>query len=505
VQELTNKLVSQIDEVVRKNDEYPQPFLSERLANAGYLPMFGFPTRMRNLYQRRPQSLPSQEGVIDREIDLAIGEFAPGSEIVKDKTVFTSVGLVHYQWDKGRIMAADGKGVERRLGHCAACGALKFTGQGIPSQPCEICEICGSDDYSVITTWQPLGFTTEPYQERDYNGNFDWVPRALRARLGSDHIPGLELLDGANIRWLANDQDVTSLNDNDGKGFDFKQLKNKPIWVATDCLEGIWKNDISVERSYRGVGLVSTKKTDVLLMRIHEIPTRLRLDPRGDQGVYARAAYYSWGHLMRKAACDFLDIEPSELAVNIRPLNEGNTTLYEIFLMDTLDNGAGYCQYLGDPVRLRKALLEPLAESGARFYERLIRSDHLDKCDSTCNECLRDYESSDLHGLLDWRLGLDLARLSIDSNATIALDQPYWKGLTEKAVSGLANLDPGIRQVENQIVKLPNGKRVGVVHPLWSEVSHELETLKGKGVTLFQSVFDIIRRPGWILARISGG
>ena len=55
--------------------------LSERLANAGVLPMFGFPTRVRHaLLQGRPDSREQEEAltVSDRPLDMAISSFSPG-------------------------------------------------------------------------------------------------------------------------------------------------------------------------------------------------------------------------------------------------------------------------------------------------------------------------------------------------------------------------------------------------------------------------------------------
>ena len=43
------KLLDQITEIV-EDRQFTQDALSERLANAGLLPMFGFPTRVRLLY-----------------------------------------------------------------------------------------------------------------------------------------------------------------------------------------------------------------------------------------------------------------------------------------------------------------------------------------------------------------------------------------------------------------------------------------------------------------------
>ena len=93
---LKTKLLHQITEVT-EDPQYTQDALSERLANAGLLPMFGFPTRVRLLYTNWPNSgnpWPPEHGLVDRDIDIAISQFAPGSETVKDKAVHTACGVV---------------------------------------------------------------------------------------------------------------------------------------------------------------------------------------------------------------------------------------------------------------------------------------------------------------------------------------------------------------------------------------------------------------------------
>jgi hypothetical protein len=77
----------------------PQRSLSERLANVGVLPMFGFPTRIRYLFHERPGGAYDwpPDGVVDRELDIAISQFAPSSETVKDGLIHTAVGVVDYQ------------------------------------------------------------------------------------------------------------------------------------------------------------------------------------------------------------------------------------------------------------------------------------------------------------------------------------------------------------------------------------------------------------------------
>jgi len=107
--ELVNYAMTQlVDEVtaVTTDPRLPQRSLSERLANAGILPMFGFPTRVRNLFHDRPGGTYEwpPEGVVDRELNIAISQFAPGSETVKDGLIHTSIGVVDYLPQRNRAI-----------------------------------------------------------------------------------------------------------------------------------------------------------------------------------------------------------------------------------------------------------------------------------------------------------------------------------------------------------------------------------------------------------------
>src|SRR5690606_25339049 len=68
--------------------------LGHALAELGLLPMYGMPTRTRNLYL----GFADEDGVlnpitIDRDLDIAIYEFSPGNIIVRDKHEHIPVGF----------------------------------------------------------------------------------------------------------------------------------------------------------------------------------------------------------------------------------------------------------------------------------------------------------------------------------------------------------------------------------------------------------------------------
>jgi hypothetical protein len=129
---------------------------------------------------------------------------------------------------------------------------------------------------------------------------------------------------------------------------------------------------------------------------------------------------------VRKSVSYFLDIDSSELTVGfyITP----QTKKAEIFFVEQLENGAGYCNYLSGrkykDVPL-KAIIMPLIENG-KIYNFLSSNNHQEDCTSSCYDCIRDYSNQNVHHLLDWRLGLDLARLSNDSKAIIDFSVSYW-------------------------------------------------------------------------------
>ena len=83
------KLYDAIDEAC-DNPEITGEGLAERLAEYAVLPMYGMPSRVRLFYHglRGTRSL-----TIDRDLDLAVTEFAPGSQRTKDKRIYEAIGF----------------------------------------------------------------------------------------------------------------------------------------------------------------------------------------------------------------------------------------------------------------------------------------------------------------------------------------------------------------------------------------------------------------------------
>lgn len=447
---LRHELPQVIDAVAEDDAGYTQIALSERLANAGYLPMFGFPTRVRNLYTRWPTSghpWPPSGGMVDRDLDIAISQFAPGSQTVKDKQVHTAVGVVELLPNGRDVRIKPGfvpplPNGNRKIGKCDYCHAVVNDPEGAefaplvnaPDVPTLICPACGHPELRVIDARQPQNFFTNLRSE-DFEGQFEWQPRATRPtiNLKAEYHPDIIM----NAEVTTADDDIISINDNGGRGgFDFQSAsiignRSQTIAEANQGIYAVKINDSNTDRvqlqgeTYR-VALLSKRHTDVLMVGIHQWPVGTYALPT-KESIEARAAWFSFAFWLRTAASALMDIDPDELQAGFRiklAPSQGNFAA-EAFLSDRLENGAGYCRYLGQPKVFEQLLDQAKPENNGIGAQWL--SDAHWSCDTSCNKCMRDYSNMPYHGLLDWRLALDMVRIALGIT-TVDLVTPWWTG-----------------------------------------------------------------------------
>ena len=143
INDLENEINDCIDNHLFKDDD-----LSQALAESGLLPMFGFPTGVRLLYHQQPRrsNWPPTSGIVDRNIDIAINQFAPGAETVKDKKIHTSIGIVSYVPEGRTIGTESDIGREQPIGFCESCKAVFI--DSIENK--ENCGICPDSKFKLI-------------------------------------------------------------------------------------------------------------------------------------------------------------------------------------------------------------------------------------------------------------------------------------------------------------------------------------------------------------------
>lgn len=488
----------------------PQDSLSERLANVGVLPMFGFPTRVRYLFHRRPRAgyeWPPDEGIVDRDLDLAISQFAPGAETVKDGVIHTSIGVVNYR-PQGNMVVEEPVplGQPRPIGFCRRCQAVDIQPGGAAS--CIVCGATAQQDpgYELMQLSEPLGFRTWFGRNRDFDGVFEWTPRASRPKMGATLQP---LTPVSNFGVWSGPETIFIVNDNGGSGFNFVKLNQNgsETWVTREALTQIGINNPPINTTVApdSRALASIKPTDVMVVGIQSWPTGIVSSPLD---LNARAALYSFGFMMRRAAAVELDIDERELKVGLRVLRELNGTVRgEIFISDSLENGAGYSTHLGNPAVAHNLIRFLVGQGDSTFYAPLIAPAHASICQTSCPDCLRDFSNLAFHNILDWRLGLDLARLALDANAPIDFAVSYWQDIAVSTATAYFTSQPQWHSVS--LAGVPAGQRGArveiIAHPLWNTTpnnlapqlaaAHAQAQSAGAQVISYRSIFDVLRRP----------
>jgi hypothetical protein len=103
-----DEILSRLGEILPNVKEFSQRSNAKRglgidLADGGLLPLYGMPTRARTLYTGFDYKSESGWREIDRDLETAIYEFAPGASLIKDKLKHTAVGFT------GRLMKPMGR------------------------------------------------------------------------------------------------------------------------------------------------------------------------------------------------------------------------------------------------------------------------------------------------------------------------------------------------------------------------------------------------------------
>jgi hypothetical protein len=198
------------------------------------------------------------------------------------------------------------------------------------------------------------------------------------------------------------------------------------------------------------------------------------LNPAIDE---AKAAWYSFGFMIRRAAAVRLEVAESEIEMGIQPFKDFSVPFdppsAKIFLSDTLENGAGYSALLGDPDEFEGLLLLILGRHpvrGEEFHGPLVSESHKRDCSTSCHRCLREFGNMAYHTILDWRLGLDMARLAMDAGSPIDFEQDYWAGLIERQGPPYLETFSFQTEIVDGVycgIDDTRGDAVVITHPLW--------------------------------------
>lgn len=490
--------------------------LAHALADAGILPMYGMPSAIRSLYFSLPdQPTHGREPkTLDRTLDQAVTEFAPGSERTWDKRLLTPKGLVgpiqHERNSKWKSSASPIGEVTWQI-FCKACRNLNvYRANSETLEPLEpmagwdrqwlssttqiACPTCQDPEANVYLAVTPNGFLTDfnlnipaGTTESNRGGN----PTAFIASPSIASVPHATV--GRALIALSSQKKVYRIGQNSaGKSFGFSrtfsQIQNDryqqleaSIWAANE------------DGPHILASLASPKTTDILSARMLDGAGLGFFDAHRELAS-RRAAWYSAATILQRSIALELDVDSLDIEIaSVHKYTDatGNAGA-ELYLADEHPNGAGLVYWAHS--NWSKILEGCISATGSIVLIGKLMREECDRAKGTNQPwrspdiLLKGFRNRQLHGLIDWRLGMELLA-SMNDPAHLPGRTPFFErwgvGIPSWGEEACELADRYFNAFENQFVtrvdgpnglhgwitsKGANGEPVTinvVTHPLW--------------------------------------
>lgn len=393
-----------------------QPLL-ETLVQHAVFPRYAFPTDVVSFWVSVPRKAGDKPGKRSydyqpqRDLQLALTEYAPGRSLTIDKWRFESAALYSpYQPTPVHTIAR-----RRPYSSCDDCSwvSLEASAATLP-----LCPVCGSDRIRRMSFITPAGFAPDinEYREIDRGQPIVYAGMTDRARLEMQDPPGAwdrDLYEGRLLTWTGPRMLAMVNKGIGGRGFrvcpdcgrsepeygpGFTATKLTKAGTPTSHLHPFEKGRLCPGIADGPFFLGHRFPTDALLLRV-QVATPMRLGTSTTTGILTRAARMaltSTVETIALAASRVLQIDEGELSGWWAPLLGSRTDAAQIYLYDLLPGGAGYARSVGDA-------MEEVLDAA----EKLLKGC---SCPTSCYRCIRHYGNNWIHTSLDRHLALALIR-----------------------------------------------------------------------------------------------
>lgn len=486
-EDFRENLSNALSELKEKRDAHPELFgigeydsdnsaktLLDALYEEGVIPTYSFPKNVVSTYITDSYGKTKYE--VERGLDVAIGEYAPGRAIVVDKQTFQIGGLYYPGSEKrqGKALSPARAYLEdpnylKAILTCPECGWF-----GLANEQVKTCPFCGKEQlHGSRQMLRPWGFAPRDARsmpEVQLSEEYSATQQPLYSTLpDADEmvvIPGC-----TNVRMASRTgQRIIMVNKGPG---------DRGFMVCKDCGAAMPGNDIQVlqdiQRPYitkfartkcrhtdaENVNLGYDFITDMLVLEFALDDTLIDTH-RNDNPWLGRAAQ-SLAEALRLSASKHLDVEFTELVTGYRLRKNVSGSFVDIYLYDNLSSGAGYAVSIADD----------MAQILTEVKELLEGCD----CNDACHKCLKHYRNQYVHGMLDRFAALQLLVWGI--SGTLPHDYPI--GVQYSLIAPLTNIlnlsgcEINVGEEGLQVDRVKNKKLV--VYPaMWAE-PHSKDTI----------------------------
>jgi ATP-dependent helicase YprA (DUF1998 family) len=460
--------------------------LLETLIGHAVFPRYAFPTDVVTFWVSRPRQQGDAPGkrTFDyepqRDLQLALTEYAPGRSLTIDKWRFESAAL-YSPYEPTPVHT-----IQRQRPY-TSCSDCAWATMDEALAQATLCPVCGSDQLKRTAFITPAGFAPDLNAKREIDRGqaISYAGMTDRARLEPQDPPSAwtEGCDGRLLRWTG-PRRLVMVNKGVGqRGFRVcpdcgrSEPEYGPGFTATKLMKkgAPTSHDHPLERGKVCAGVAQGPfllghefPTDALLLRLR-VGAPVRLGAANTTGLLTRASRMALSSLVEAlglAASRTLQIDEGELSGWWTPVMGGRPNEAQLYLYDLLPGGAGYARAVGND----------LAEVLQAAETLLGGCD----CPTSCYRCIRHYGNNWIHPSLDRHLALALIRhirtgavpsLSDDEKgrSLVALRQ----FLELRGIKSEVNVSVGTTTVP-LVLRLAKSKVfVDVHHPLIDPLAHD--------------------------------
>jgi Lhr-like helicase len=516
---LKNDLIIEINKAVNKST-YTKG-LAQSLAEAGLLPMFGMPSNMRSFYHSK-----SNKGLqtMERNLELAISEFAPGSVKTKDKGEYESIGLT-VPLGLGSLYINKNRKYIKTLANYngnnqSELDPLEHSYKLVLDEQNNILKIEDFDDFDPEAENEkriviPKAFRTNELLTNNGNSidktDVSKMFSTTRIFANENSKPENTIVkENFSLEYFNYKSDIWHINNNNDQYFqglatkDFKTPSKKYDNTIVKNQSNEPNEELSFNPNFiiykyietketdeqQEIALGAKKSTELLKIQINKTAASIDLSLFTGNRAAINAAMYSAAFILQRVTADILDIDPQE--IEISELKHKSDGVPYLFLSDAAPNGSGFVSYLFQNFN---KILDQILNVQHPFIKALIS--HRENCATSCQKCLNSYNNSGYHHVLDWRLGLGVLRLLKDPKYTFGFEYKTEKYIENKDLQIIINKLAETKAGMSNSNELKKGsifdyvqRKIGdfgadylnefVAHPLWN-----IDLVKAKSVELY--------------------
>ena len=460
---------------VDENEETGNKSLLDALYEEGIIPTYSFPKNVVSTYIMNTYGKTQYE--VERGLDIAIGEYAPGRAIVVDKQTYQIGGLYYpgSERRKGQVNSPARGYIEdpnylKDIQTCSECGWF-----GLKNSHIKCCPFCGSENLKcgkqMLRPWGFAPKNARSIPEAQLSEEYSAAQQPLYSTLPDDDEM-LEIKDCNHIRMASRtNQRIIMIN---------KGPESRGFAVCKDCGAAMPGEDASVlrdvQRPYNSKFVRGKcKHTDVLNVdRGYDFVTDMlvlefslddnKIDTSRINNPWLDRAAQSLAEALRLAASKYLDVEFTELVTGYRLRKNTSGSFIDIYLYDSLSSGAGYAVSVANEISV---LLKKVREILTCCT-----------CSNACHNCLKHYRNQFVHGMLDRFAALQLLDWGENSLLAEDFDISEQKKLIEPLRNILKTLGFHILSDGNMVIaEFKNNRKKVVVYPAMLVEPYEKDTI----------------------------